>query len=91
MRPAKRTTDDGRLTSDQKGFTLVELLMVIIIIAILMALLLPAINGAMRTARRRPSRPRSLSSPRRLASFKSKYGDYPPSRFLAVESGNYAT
>ena len=26
-----------------------------------------------------------------LANFKSKYGDYPPSRFLAVESGNYST
>ena len=25
-----------------------------------------------------------------LASFKSKYGDYPPSRFLAVENGNYS-
>ncbi len=26
-----------------------------------------------------------------LANFKSKYGDYPPSRFLAVENGNYSS
>lgn len=73
------------------GFTMIELLMVIIIIAILVALLLPAINGAMKTARKAAVSSEISQLATALANFKSKYGDYPPSRFLAIESGNYSS
>ena len=79
-----------RARAVRSGFTLVELLMVIIVIAILMALLLPAIGGALRQAKRAAVTAEISQLAQALASFKSKYGDYPPSRFLAVESGNYS-
>jgi prepilin-type N-terminal cleavage/methylation domain-containing protein len=77
------------LARPRGGFTLLELLMVIIIIAILVALLLPAINSAMRTARKGAVSAEINQMAQALANFKSKYGDYPPSRFLAIESGQY--
>ncbi len=73
------------------GFTLVELLVVIVVIAILLALLLPAINGALRTARNAAVAAEISQMAQALADFKSKYGDYPPSRILLVENGNYTT
>jgi prepilin-type N-terminal cleavage/methylation domain-containing protein len=71
------------------GFTMIELLMVIIIISILIGLLLPAINAAIKSARRAAVLSEISQLASALANFKSEYGDYPPSRFLAVESGNY--
>ena len=73
------------------GFTLIEILMVMIIIGILLALLLPAVNSAMKAARRAAVSSEINQLAQALANFKSKYGDYPPSRFLAVESGNYSS
>ena len=79
-------------TSDQKpsGFTLVELLVVIVVLAILAALLLPAINAAIRTAKNAAVSAEINQLAQALESFKSKYGAYPPSRILLVESGNYS-
>jgi general secretion pathway protein G len=74
-----------------RGFTMVELLMVIIVIAILMALLLPAINSALKAARRAAVLSEINQLAQALANFKAKYGDYPPSRFLAIETGDYTT
>jgi prepilin-type N-terminal cleavage/methylation domain-containing protein len=71
------------------GFTMIELLMVMIIIAILIALLLPVVNSAMRTARNAAVSSEISQLAQALESFKSKYGDYPPSRVLLDESGNY--
>jgi general secretion pathway protein G len=65
-------------------------MVVIIVLALLAALLLPAINGAVRTARNSAVQAEISLLSQALESFKAKYGDYPPSRFLAVESGNYA-
>jgi general secretion pathway protein G len=75
----------------RRGFTLVELLMVIVIITFLLALLLPAINGALRSARRAAVTAEINVLAQALANFKSKYGDYPPSRILLVENGDYSS
>ena len=82
----QRTTDNG----PRRGFTLIELLVVIIVVAILVALLLPAINGAVRTARNAAVQAEINLLAQALESFKANYGDYPPSRFLCIENGNYA-
>jgi prepilin-type N-terminal cleavage/methylation domain-containing protein len=84
-------TNRRSLARSRGGFTLIELLMVIIIIAILVGLLLPAVNSALKTARKAAVSSEISQLAQALANFKSRYGDYPPSRFLAVESGNYST
>jgi prepilin-type N-terminal cleavage/methylation domain-containing protein len=73
--------------SNRPGFTMVELLVVIVIIALLLALLLPAINGAVRSARNAAVSAEINQLAQALADFKSKYGDYPPSRMLLCEDG----
>ncbi len=71
------------------GFTLVELLVVIVIIGVLIALLVPVIAGAVRTANEaRVSGEIQLLS-QALTEFKQRYGDYPPSRIVLSETGNY--
>jgi prepilin-type N-terminal cleavage/methylation domain-containing protein len=87
-RPSTRRRSPAR-SSLRGGFTLVELLMVIVIIAILISLLLPVIGGALRQAKRAAVSAEISQLNQALASFKSKYGAYPPSRFLAVEYGDY--
>jgi general secretion pathway protein G len=73
------------------GFTLIEILLVIVIIGMLAALLLPAISGAIRKAREASVGSEINLLAQAVTSFKSKYGDYPPSRILLVENGNYTT
>ena len=55
-----------------------------------MALLLPAINGAIRTAKKAAVSAEINQLAQALASFKSKYGDYPPSRVYLAENGDYS-
>ncbi len=71
-----------------RGFTLVELLTVILILAILIALLLPAINAAVRTAKNAAVGGDINQLAQALAAFKNQYGDYPPSRIYLSEDGN---
>lgn len=73
------------------GFTLVELLVVILILAILAALLLPAILSAIRTARSAAVLGEITNMGQALADFKSRYGEYPPSRILLREDGAFDT
>jgi general secretion pathway protein G len=73
----------------RRGLTLVEVLVVVVILALLVALLLPAINGAMRAARNAAVSAEINALAQALADFKARYGTYPPSRFLCVESGDY--
>ncbi len=86
--PRPRTTDSGPRT--RRGFTLIELLVVVVVLAILIALLLPAINGALRTSREAAVSAEINQMSQALAQFKSTYGDYPPSRVLLIESGDYS-
>ena len=73
-----------------RGFTLVELLVVLVIIGILVALLTPAIVSAVRKAKSAAVQAEINQLAQALADFKSKYGDYPPSRVLLNEGGFYA-
>ena len=68
------------------GFTLIELLIVIVVIGILIALLLPAIFGALRTARDAATIAEETNIANALAAFKDKYGAYPPSRIMLNET-----
>lgn len=72
------------------GFTLIELLIVMVVIGLLMALLLPAIGGAMRSARNAAVSTEVGRMAQSLTEFAGKYGTYPPSRILLVENGDYS-
>ncbi len=75
-----------------RGFTLVELLVVIVDPGD------PDRAACCRRSTRRIAhgqergrvRPRSISWPRRWRTSRAKYGDYPPSRVLLIENGNYS-
>ena len=84
--PIRRRPGEGR---GPRGFTLVELLLVILILAVLIALLLPALNGALKTARNAAVGAEINQLAQALASFKAKYGDYPPSRIYLAENGDF--
>jgi general secretion pathway protein G len=71
------------------GFTLVEILVVIVIIGILAGLLLPAITGALGRANNAAVSAEITLLANALAAFKDKYGDYPPSRMILRENGDY--
>jgi prepilin-type N-terminal cleavage/methylation domain-containing protein len=73
------------------GFTLIELLVVIIVLAILIGLLLPVIAAALRTAKNAAAQAEINNLAQALASFKSTYGDYPPSRVYLAENGYFPT
>jgi general secretion pathway protein G len=73
----------------RRGFTLVELLMVIVVIALLAALLLPAIGAAVRNANNARVSAEINQMVQALNDFKVKYGDFPPSRIILSETGNY--
>jgi general secretion pathway protein G len=73
------------------GFTLVELLVVVVVIGILVALLVPAVMGGIRRARDAQTSAEIQTIAQSLQSFKTKYGDFPPSRIILMENGFYDT
>jgi prepilin-type N-terminal cleavage/methylation domain-containing protein len=73
------------------GFTLIELMVVILIVGILIALLLPAIFGAVARGKNAAVSAEIITMAQALESFKSDYGDYPPSRIILMENGAFDT
>ena len=73
--------------SQRRGFTLVELLVVIVIISILIALLVPVIAGAVRQANDATVSSEINQLAQALTEFKNRYGDYPPSGILLSDGG----
>ena len=71
------------------GFTLIEVLVVILIIATLIAILVPTVLAAFRRAKEAQVAAEMNNLATALASFKERYGDYPPSRLYCSESGYY--
>lgn len=63
----------------RSGFTLLEILIVIVIIAILSSLLLWGVTAAIEAAKRSMTEGMVRSMTGALESYKSQYGDYPPS------------
>lgn len=81
------TTDHGPRTTNRPGFTLVELLMVIVIISLLIAMILPAIQSSMRRAREAQVKSEISSLESGITNFKSEFGMDPPSFVYLYEQG----
>ena len=73
------------------GFTMVELLAVILIIGILTAILIPAVMTAINAAKAAAVSAEISNMAAALSEFKNKYGDYPPSRIILCEDTFYNT
>ena len=85
--PRRNPADSPRRTPS--GFTLIELLVVILIIGILLALLIPAVAAAVKAAKNAQVGAEISNITTALADFKNKYGEYPPSRIILHNSGDY--
>jgi len=70
----------GRAGNLRRGFTLVELLVVIVVIAVLMGLLLPALNSVRIKAKEATVVVEIKQLESAITAFKAKYGVEPPSR-----------
>ena len=79
-------TNFKRQASDRSAFTLLELLAVITIISILLALILPVISGIIGRGDDAAVSAEITQLDQALASFKAKYGEYPPSNLIIPNS-----
>jgi prepilin-type N-terminal cleavage/methylation domain-containing protein len=75
----------------RRGFTLVEMLVVITIIGVLMALIVPAVWGAVRRARKAQAEAQVNTIAAALASYQSTGRAAPPSRLILHETGFFGT
>ena len=72
----RRTVKQNR--PNRSGFTLVEILMVIAIIGILVGLIVPAVNIALRAARKSAMSMEVVTISDAVEKYRTKYDDYPP-------------
>jgi prepilin-type N-terminal cleavage/methylation domain-containing protein len=82
----KRHPSQQNRRTRRSGFTLVELLVVIVIIGILMSLILPALGGVRYRAQVAAVTTEINQLDQAIASFKSKFGVEPPSSLLVPTS-----
>jgi len=75
---APQTSKRSCARTGRHGFTLVEMMVVIIVIAILAGLLLPAIGGAVRRAKNAKIAMEIASLSKALENYKLENGEYPP-------------
>ena len=80
-----RRTGSPFLDRLRTGFTLVELLIVMVIISVLMALILPAISSSFTNARIGEVRNELSQLEQAIAKFQTDFGMNPPSRFVLHE------
>jgi len=71
----------------KRGFTIIELLVVVSIIAILLAMLLPAVQQARETARRMQCRNNLKRMGLALHNYQSSFGVFPPSELGGIARG----
>jgi len=67
------------MKSRKSGFTLVELLTVLVIVALMMGVLLPALNMVRNTAKEAKQKVQFATIEQAIMAFRGDYGDYPPS------------
>lgn len=77
----------GTPSSARSGFTLIELMVVVVIIGVLVGLIGPAVMRAFRTARDAQVRTEITQLDTAISNFKATYGVEPPSRIVLFESG----
>lgn len=86
MRRIAEVKVNGKPAPQRRGFTLIELMIVIVVIATLLALLLPAVSSVFRTARDSQVQMEIRSLEQAIASFKTQFGIDPPSQIKLFEA-----
>jgi prepilin-type N-terminal cleavage/methylation domain-containing protein len=87
MRPTRLSPTPPVRHRSGGGFTLVELLVVMMVLAILLALLLPAINGARIRVRHTAVQAEINRIASAIVAFNTKYGSNPPGSITLYETG----